>query len=707
MRKKQNQDQDHDTYKFLRLFREEDEDIVIVLAHENPDVENKMREKFIHLPVKLKDLKVPPSQWILKRKKSKYFIKTQNAKHGKAVFFIVNPGGTKNEEITGVRAYFADVDMAKSKYEFDSLEKANVKLQELENTGKYEAFDIDQGKKKFILRARFKSSEIEQLKSKFLKKNQRELKDAVINETFAGFHVYWRTSNISLDRFSSVQHMIAHKFGGDNQVSNAARMMRINGFIHQKYPNPFEVKVIQWSDRVFTESELIAELDLQEVKQTKGHRKTQQQEKVSFGSDLTRSVNVTIKQSKDSDLEFKKPVKLTEKMAFNDCLDEIMYRPLSDFLNSPVLQVGNSLHCPFHHDKHPSASVFRSSEGKELFHCHACEVGTKDVIGLYMRHTGKKFINTVHDLGKVLGIKIIETDYEREQFVKYRLNRLYLEHFSDELFPFTDRYIRNRDHYLRFFNDKGEVSVGREEFQYKNENVFFVSFRAVAKEMRKKSMKTVQNAVNLLNVLGFIERVPENCVPDVLKSRAERERAILQEELRQQGEKGEKRAEAVRLINFYIVPNWNDRSEEIEAMAKLMKESKFTFTTNMNKTGLTKLLGKEIADRVFPDGRVVSNRFQAIESKLSDIIKQHLDAAGYCILDSVVNERVRVSVDGKRIELNVTEKQDVLKRAMPSILADLGDGYEVKKVRSKVKQKQLFGITSETEIIAVMKKAVQ
>jgi hypothetical protein len=84
--------------------------------------------------------------------------------------------------------------------------------------------------------------------------------------------------------------------------------------------------------------------------------------------------------------------------------------------------------------------------------------------------------------------------------------------------------------YLRLFNDKAETNVLKEIFQYKGQNVFFISFRAVAKEMHKTNMQSVQNSVILINTLGLVERVPVDYIPSELKERAEQERKILQQE---------------------------------------------------------------------------------------------------------------------------------------------------------------------------------
>lgn len=436
--------------------------------------------------------------------------------------------------------------------------------------------------------------------------------------------------------------------------------------------------------------------------QEKGFMKTEIQEPISYISPLKRSYNVVVEKGK-SDLVFKTvPIKKLEEKTFNEALYHILQEPLTSFIESPEMVEGKNIHCPFHDDSTPSGRVFKSNYGQMVYHCHACNVGTKNIIGLYMAHTNKNYRQSVVDLAKIIGIKVVETEFEQEQFRKYRENRLFLEQDLKTLFPniayFIEKY--GRKSFLRYLNDKAETSVLKEEFQYKNENVFFVSFRAIAKEMNKKSMETVVRVIYLLNLLGFIERVPYEYVPEELRKRAEIEKRILQEEFRQQGEPGERRAEAVRLINFYIVRNWNDIAFEIEQMAKMMKEKNFTFA-NLNKIGLTKMFGEEIANRVFPDDRKVPSRFEKIAERLEKEVEKHIQEKSFAIMEEILKTQV-LSKDekGKWKVVRLSEKEDIFKRAI------LASGkYQVSKVRSEKKKKQLGYAFSNPKTIHVLTHA--
>jgi hypothetical protein len=695
-----------ETYKFLQLFRKPDETVIMGLLHENKNTDAIIKTSgVVHTELKMEKLAAPLNEWIGYYKKAKIFIHTYN-KRGYGVYFIPNAGGTKNEQIDQIRSWFIDVDFAKIKEEFAEEGRALARKAELKKTGEFDELTIETANNKeqatkYTIRGLYNQKTIKKAKEAYLEKHGNDLKEAVLVETYSGFHGYWIAKDGSKEKFKKIQRALIRKFDSDRQIIKEAGLMRVPGFDHRKYKDPFLIKVVQWSDKQFTEEELIRSLGLQLLKQEKGFAKEEVQEKVSFASELTRSVNV-IKRKEKSDLVLKKAIgPLTERRSFNEALQIVLSKPLTDFIDSPTMVEGESVKCPFHNDEKPSASVFVSNGGEALFHCHACSIGTRNVIGLHMAHSGKGWRQSVEDLSKMIGIKVIETEFEREQFQKYRDNRHYLEQDLETLLPYTAHFITRygRKMYLRYFNDKAETTVLKEEFQYKNHNVFFISYRAIAKENEKKSMRAVQNTVILLNTLGFIERVPEDFVPAELKDRAEKERKILQQELRQQGEKGKRRADAARLINFYIVPNWNDTAYNIERNAKIMRNQGYSVNKHNNKIAIEQMLGKEVAQSVFPDKRKMPKRFESILNRLTGEIERSLKEKGYAIAEEIVRMQVRIKEKDKTVVVPLAEKEDVMKRA---VFVD--EGYEIDRIRSEQKKKA-YGYHPKTPItIHIIKK---
>jgi hypothetical protein len=58
------------------------------------------------------------------------------------------------------------------------------------------------------------------------------------------FHVYWLVKDAPLDQFKETQSRLAKLVGGDPNVCDLSRVMRLPGFLHQKQPgNPFLVSL--------------------------------------------------------------------------------------------------------------------------------------------------------------------------------------------------------------------------------------------------------------------------------------------------------------------------------------------------------------------------------------------------------------------------------------------------------------------------------
>lgn len=696
----------HDTYRFLSLFRKENEEVVVSLLHENPTIENEWgslnkKRNMYHLKMKMSNLNLPLSKWIGYSNKQRFYINTNNKKLGKAVFFVVNTGGKTNTEVADngeVRAFFVDVDFAKIKHSYATKEIAEQKAAEMREKGVYvkESIIIDEEKKSFVVKARFTEEVIMDKKQRFRRKHVMSLKEALILETYSGFHVYFLMKNATTQSFPKIQEALCRKFGGDKQVKNLARLMRIPGFNHQKYEKEFLVKVIQWTDKYFeSEEEFIEEMDLElDLPQTKGYGKEEHSIPVQYGSPVETTFSIIIPMEK-ADIVFKNPYafELKKEKTLREALEEIKKEKLGTFIESPNMDEGEKILCPFHNDTNPSANTFISKRDEHMFCCHACEVGTKNATGLYMITKGVGFRAAITDLAKMLGIKIVKTEYEEEQLEKYQDNRMFLKQDLAIMFPNIAHYINQYDRkaFLRYFNDEGEVNISKEDFCYKANNIFFSSFRYISREMHKQSLDTVTKTTYLLNILGFIERVPIEEVHEELIKRSRLELANLKKKLNKQGVKGQEQAKSARTINYYIVPRWAEKAMEIEKTAKLMREKKFSLG-NINKIELELLLGKEIANRVFPDGRVIPKRFEAISEKLRTIIEEEIRKKGFAVKEEILKKKIRIGKGGKEI-VKLEEKTKVFERSIKEIV---GDKYKTISIRSQKKKEEVYGYTKPT-----------
>lgn len=77
---------------------------------------------------------------------------------------------------------------------------------------------------------------------------RHHIKPQIVVETSPGkFHCYYRTTELPLDQFYSVQKALAARYDGDGAVCDLPRVMRLPGFYHRKR-EPFQVRIIASSD---------------------------------------------------------------------------------------------------------------------------------------------------------------------------------------------------------------------------------------------------------------------------------------------------------------------------------------------------------------------------------------------------------------------------------------------------------------------------
>jgi hypothetical protein len=113
---------------------------------------------------------------------------------GAGIFFVVNEGGHRDDEITRICAVFVDTDGA----ELDPIMRC-------------------------------------------------ELEPHLVVETSPGrWHVYWLVDGLNADEFRALQAALAARFDTDPSVTNPSRVMRLPGFNHRK-GRPHPVKLIHES----------------------------------------------------------------------------------------------------------------------------------------------------------------------------------------------------------------------------------------------------------------------------------------------------------------------------------------------------------------------------------------------------------------------------------------------------------------------------
>ncbi|GAV34133.1 hypothetical protein ROTAS13_01795 [Roseomonas sp. TAS13] len=120
---------------------------------------------------------------------------------GAGIFFVVNEGGHKDEDITRIRSVFIDID------------------QVVENERKFFEYFTD----------------IEKI---------GVVPHLIVRSSPGKFHVYWKVSDLPVADFSAMQQRLAAYFESDPSVTNPSRVMRLPGFAWNKKEPGFFSEVV-------------------------------------------------------------------------------------------------------------------------------------------------------------------------------------------------------------------------------------------------------------------------------------------------------------------------------------------------------------------------------------------------------------------------------------------------------------------------------
>lgn len=267
------------TYKFMKKLRyKKNESVHFILVHDAASNKrsynsfpNGLTHKptlLLHKPLKRLDKRIPQSKlYAYNNKSESVHLLTQNS-NGYAVFMGINYGGTKDSDIKEIRAQFIDVDLNKISERFNTLEEVWQKIKALRAnpTEKFQSITVKKNKQgEYLFSAHRPERQIQKLKKKFLYKHRRQIRNAMIVETYNGYHIYWIITGGAINKFVPIQKALVRKFNSDPAVTNLARVMRIPGFFHMKNPkSPFMVRVVRWGrKKPFSQEELINGLSLE------------------------------------------------------------------------------------------------------------------------------------------------------------------------------------------------------------------------------------------------------------------------------------------------------------------------------------------------------------------------------------------------------------------------------------------------------------
>lgn len=500
------------------------------------------------------------------------------------LFFIPNSGGREAAEITKFNTFFVDIDCGRDK-----------------NDQYYDGKIVKE----------FKKSIMEKMDTVKFQPN-------AIIETRNGFHFYFFIKEkISSELWKKITKALIKYFSSDKKVCSPANQMRIPGTWWKK-PGyaPFLCKIIHFDDHVVTSVDSfcnffgILESNPVEIASAENKRR------YNYNRGFVRKEGVVPK-----DTGYPKKIFHSYRDAFDYIAKEVdFFEYLKKFYNLQG-DSSRSFHCIFHDDERPSASIFKSDSGINLYCCHSgnCNFKTGNIIQVVqeLENRSKKEENLKKCTRSEAMKKVcrdLNVEYEEDlnmiRFIIDNLNTINddIAYSHRELYGAISRYLPT----LKILHETALRNAIYSSCQ--DEYLFSASVNYIAEKLGRRDKKNTGADISLLCLLKMIEKVDleDEKIPEEYKAYIKRY---------------QQKDERQRHINVYSLPAYtHDKLNECNEMAKAVKQKNlrkrhFTYESVANA------FDKETADRVFP--QVKNKPVKEVDEYLLQSIQHLLDNHEY------------------------------------------------------------------------------
>ena len=484
-------------------------------------------------------------------------LKAWNAS-GLDVFFVVNTGGTRADEISCINAVWIDCDAGPAIFdEYAPPSCVNV---------------------------------YRRMKREHL--SEFSCSPSIVVETRNGLHVYWLLEpGATIEQFKEAMGGLARRFAGDPKVCSPANLMRLPGFKWLKlekrgYP-PFNVRVRKTSQKRYPIADILKALPaaIEDPDQPPSERKAVELAAVEGHGTIDSQEFIT-----EDLLDIDRPETPTPS-ALPSWEDALEFLKRQDSLAVVGLPVGQ-LRCPFHADKSPSMSIWKNSAtGHFLATCHSsrCSLGTVDLIDFYSKQRDLSHYQAVMGLLKQFGQEIAEPGWMSAEKVRLTKNVSIIDGLqrTDSPYPRLRGRIAWYLPVLRTLHEEClRTLCTPKQMLATGEAAFFASLRHL-EPIVSRATSVISKRIALLTHLGLVRKLPDDQVPPDLLADAHSEVA--------------RNGHHVR-ISFYALPTYSP-----EVLANAETAAGEFYRKGMSVRGLSAEMfsradGAGVARAIYPTG---------------------------------------------------------------------------------------------------------
>lgn len=586
------------------------------------------------------------------------------------ICYIVNSGGTKDHEITIIRAGFADLDCGRDENKkYFPIEFVNIKKQDF-----------------------------------FALIEKCPLRPTYIIETRNGYHIYWFFSdNPSIGQYINIQKRLSYYFHSDPAVINPARVMRLPNYYWYKSHicDPFFVKIVDRFNCYYNSSTLLSSFP--EVSDSDFESFSRDVKGVSHSArkrDYTPDNTEPRISAQDNNYDIKgytRSIYLGTLSQFSSepiivdtyegVIEYIKQQNIAEYLNKcNKITLKESdykdkikiyIRCPFHDDTTPSGSIYRRDEdGYYYYKCHSkvCGYGPGTIIDVVQKIHRLSRYDAVKLLIKQYNIKIDESWKEKyRKILEQNINII------ENIGQYKDKY---PNLYRCIHRIKGDLLS---KLRFAQEHIALQSvsgepmFICSLLDFEKLKTRGMANDIGRQNervdrycLLGLMRKLPDNEITSGILFNAYENRKKIQKT---------HNIKNMARTQIYTFPEYN---EGLLVEANRIAEQIKARGIRMNSISwdvIFEIFGEKKAKNMYPQRQFSGLTKSGIlfKEQVELILLEDLDSNGYSRITEIVN-RMKMDYGGK----SATDRR--IKKYIPGLLVkhSLIEVYPDKALKEKL-----------------------
>lgn len=375
----------------------------------------------------------------------------------------------------------------------------------------------------------------------------------------------------------------------------------------------------------------------------------------------------------DTDKEDSSSISITKNPDASEMPDDIYYfqteAELYAYINSidlsKYLGVPNGkFRCilPTHEDKEPSAHIYTTDDGTEIYKCFGCGQA-RTIISITEQLARCRRSEAINFIKQVYRIDYKPSEWVEQQRQLMIDSALYLDSKEfQETFPNINKVIRTRKTDIQKILFHMTKYIG-EGLQLDGKPLFFASMPNLMKICDRKNKNIMSQSITLFALLDMLNKVEMSCIPENELQKAKSISA-------QYGSR--------KITNYYQIEEYGFSTlEESEKIAATLIENNMTLK-GLTREYILRTFGIELADKVYPQYKTENRKGTSAKS---DRLTGKISLA---LLETIKN---RGYIFEREANLNGTVGNQ-WKKSIQEIL----DTYGLKRVRLNKELKTKYGI---------------